>query len=381
MITHKKNFATALIQRITSWKVLLFSFLFGTLMLPAQARLDLDYNNAGINLNAKAILLNPNPNCALKSLDNIGNAGLNLQPNGDYLVSDKVFIGDLSGFSCAQKGECAMFLKVHDAGSKEVVITWETIARTNFDWTNDCPCPDNVNAEGSGLTDLDVHFKIIGHPPGGAASIKYTLSQYCRVGSESEAFLEDLAEVDARVSLNYWPLYGCEVFTHTAELKEDGISNLTGTETYAIGENVSVQIFSDVFAKIRNPPRKLVSNETDNAWAESYGSIKLELTTTTNTEEAFRQSLLSAPVLTPNPASGKTSVIWQQEDVAEVSISVVDMLGKSTTEIACGLRLPGSYREDITLADLGPGIYLLQMRHKSREGVRQTVPQRLVIVE
>ncbi len=128
-----KNFATTSSSLVEKNLMLLAFFLY-TVLLPAQPRLDLAGNKANFNLHAEAIIPEDDPICnLLKSADTIGNAGLDLQQNGDYFVSREAFRGIVGG-SCPQNGQCAVFLKVHGVGSRELIITWQTIAIANFNW-------------------------------------------------------------------------------------------------------------------------------------------------------------------------------------------------------------------------------------------------------
>ncbi len=228
---------------------------------------------------------------------------------------------------------------------------------------------------------MDLSFKIIGDPPGGAANIKYTLSQHCRVFCESEALVEDLALVSNQVNLNDSSIYQGSVWTNEGQSLQVGIDSLVGELVSANGDEVSIQIKSNVLARIDDPAHWGLAYAEDHATAQSYGFIKLELMTTSGTEDISSKSLLSPPMLSPNPAHDKTTVGWYQEDAAEVSLSVFDMLGKPVAEFACGYISHGAHLKDLPIADLAPGVYLLQMRHVSMEGVRQTVPQRLVIAQ
>ena len=63
----------------------------------------------------------------------------------------------------------------------------------------------------------------------------------------------------------------------------------------------------------------------------------------------------------PNPTSGTTSISFELAAPTDVSLSVVDVLGREVTRLADGPRAAGSHRQSFDAGRLAPGVYLARL--------------------
>ncbi|MDW3646441.1 MAG: M4 family metallopeptidase [Bacteroidia bacterium] len=92
-------------------------------------------------------------------------------------------------------------------------------------------------------------------------------------------------------------------------------------------------------------------------WAEWYADGQRD--TNTGLEEYVEESSLS---LFPNPTTNFLRVEYELKETAEVQIEVLDMLGNRVSSQNANTRGIGINTEEISVADLPAGIYLLQLQ-------------------
>ena len=72
--------------------------------------------------------------------------------------------------------------------------------------------------------------------------------------------------------------------------------------------------------------------------------------------------LAAAPVAFPNPATARATVALELAEASDVTIDVVDLLGRRVATLADGPQPAGSVRADLDAAALTPGLYLVRVR-------------------
>ncbi|OZC03566.1 family 16 glycosylhydrolase [Rubricoccus marinus] len=64
----------------------------------------------------------------------------------------------------------------------------------------------------------------------------------------------------------------------------------------------------------------------------------------------------------PNPTSGAATVAFRLAQASEVTVDVVDLLGRRVATVARGARVAGAVRLDMPTGSLAPGVYLVRVQ-------------------
>ena len=83
----------------------------------------------------------------------------------------------------------------------------------------------------------------------------------------------------------------------------------------------------------------------------------------------------AAPVAFPNPTAGAASVSFELAAASDVTVDVVDVLGRRVATLASGLQAAGPARLAVPTASLAPGVYVVRVQ--TATGVAST---RLTVV-
>ena len=86
--------------------------------------------------------------------------------------------------------------------------------------------------------------------------------------------------------------------------------------------------------------------------------------------EAAPEAFAAAPSVYPNPASGAATVAFDLAAPAEVTVDVVDVLGRRVATLASGPQAAGAVRLAVPTASLAPGLYLVRVQTEA--GVAST---------
>ena len=78
--------------------------------------------------------------------------------------------------------------------------------------------------------------------------------------------------------------------------------------------------------------------------------------------EATPEALTAAPSVYPNPASGAATVAFDLAAPSEVTVDVVDLLGRRVVTLARGPQAAGAVRIDVPSGALAPGVYLVRVQ-------------------
>ena len=92
------------------------------------------------------------------------------------------------------------------------------------------------------------------------------------------------------------------------------------------------------------------------------------------TSNELPPSLAAAPSVFPNPTVGRATVAFELASASEVSVDVVDLLGRRVAQLAPSTRAAGPVRMELPTGALAAGLYVVRVR--TADGVAAT---RLVV--
>ncbi len=87
------------------------------------------------------------------------------------------------------------------------------------------------------------------------------------------------------------------------------------------------------------------------------------------------QAFSAAPVTFPNPSTGTATVSFALATASDVTVDVVDVLGRHVATLASGRQAVGAVRLPVPVASLAPGVYVVRVQ--TATGVAST---RLTVV-
>ncbi len=93
-------------------------------------------------------------------------------------------------------------------------------------------------------------------------------------------------------------------------------------------------------------------------------------TAVTTAIQPVPQSFASAPTAYPNPASGAATVAFELAGASDVTVDVVDILGRRVATLANGPQAAGNVRLDVQTGAFAPGLYIVRVQTES--GVAST---------
>lgn len=111
---------------------------------------------------------------------------------------------------------------------------------------------------------------------------------------------------------------------------------------------------------------KAVNDELESYYTES-ARVRLRETTAVNSIEIYSLSI------SPNPVSSTGTIQYTLEDQANVSISVIDMFGRSVMTVLNESQSAGSYRPVFSVDDLAAGVYFVKVETASEVRVKRFV--------
>jgi hypothetical protein len=79
-------------------------------------------------------------------------------------------------------------------------------------------------------------------------------------------------------------------------------------------------------------------------------------------------------LIRPEPASKRTTLLWALNGDAEVTLRVVDVLGRDARVVHKEVsHRTGRYAEDLSLDGLAPGLYFVELRTTRASAVRRLI--------
>ena len=123
----------------------------------------------------------------------------------------------------------------------------------------------------------------------------------------------------------------------------------------------------------RGRPREMDYPSRPNVGGDAcdVGPVEGTINAVTTEGPEARALRLDAPV--PNPARGLVRLLYETSAVGPLSLTVVDVLGRTVAVLAEGHHQPGTHRAEVDVAALAPGAYWLRLSDADQTAVQQLV--------
>jgi hypothetical protein len=115
------------------------------------------------------------------------------------------------------------------------------------------------------------------------------------------------------------------------------------------------------FSRVANVVFALGDMPAGPAFNLSFDEIAFA-TATPVTSEALPQAFDAAPAVFPNPTARSATLTFELSAPSDVTVEVVDLLGRRVVEAAVGSRAAGEVRLDVPTAGLSAGVYVVRVR-------------------